>query len=439
VLGATLVASVVVAVIFGALPLLQSRRQDLHESLQGGSGRGASGGTLQRRLRSSLVVAELAMAVTLMTGAGVLMKSLWRLQDVDPGFQSAGVLKAEFQLPLSRYAQDRNAFPEWPAQQRFYAELESRIGALAGVSGVAVAAANPLDAGFTSSIVVVGREAESEGFPEPSIRSVSASYFSTMRVPVATGRGFAPTDAPRGAPVVVINESASERFFNGRQAVGQRIRLWGAERTVVGVVGNERFKGVAAASPPAVYLPLTQAPIANAVLIRTGGDPASLATAVRAIVRDLDPMLPLFGVEPLQQTLSNSIGEQRFTMLAIGAFAAIALLLSALGVHGVLSYTVSQRTREIGIRIALGANPARVRVQVVSEGALLAATGIALGLLSALAVTRTLSSLLFEVGARDPWTFGAVAVVLGVVALMASYLPARRASRLDPVLALRAE
>jgi putative ABC transport system permease protein len=186
-------------------------------------------------------------------------------------------------------------------------------------------------------------------------------------------------------------------------------------------------------------MPLTQAPTANAVLVRTNGDPAALTSAVRGIARELDPLLPLFGVEPLQETLSNSLGQQRFTMLAIGMFALIALLLAALGVHGVLNYAVAQRTREIGIRIALGADPRRVRVRVVSDGAVLVGVGLSIGLFTSLAMTTALESLLFGVSSRDPVTFVTVTVLLGVVALIASYLPARRASRVDPVVALRAE
>lgn len=439
VLGLTLAISVGVALLFGALPLLQSGRRDLHESLQSGSGRGASAGRAQRRLRSLLVVAELAMAVTLMTGAGLLIRSLWQLQRVDPGFASAGVLKAEFQLPESRYPQDRRVFPNWPAHQRFHAELETRLRAMPGVQDVAIAAANPLDAGFTSSIIIPGREAESEDFPEPSIRSVNAAYFSTLKVKTLAGRTFGGADAPTSAPVVVLNESAREKFFKGRDAVGQRVRFWGTERLVVGVVGNERFKGIAEATPPALYLPLAQMPVANAVMVRVAGNPEAFTAALRSAVREIDPQLPLFGIEPLQQTLSNSVGERRFTMIALGAFAAVALLLSAIGVHGVLSYTVAQRTREIGIRVALGAAPAAVHALIMSEGAKLAAVGLGVGLAGSFAITRLLSSMLYGVGAQDPATFVAVAVVLGGIALLASYLPARRAARVDPVIALNAE
>jgi putative ABC transport system permease protein len=439
VLGVTLAVCVLVSLLFGSVPLLQSRERNLHRALQSASGRGASAGRTQRRVRSALVVAELAMAVMLMSGAGLLITSLWQLQRVDPGFNAAGVLKAEFQLPASRYPQDRSSFPDWPAHRRFYAELQARVAALPGVQGVAVAAANPLDAGFTSSIRVVGREGEAADWPEPSIRSVSASYFATMGVPLADGRVFGSSDDANAAPVIMINESARQRYFGGARALGQRISLWGAHRTVVGIVGNEHVKGIDEAAPPAVYLPLPQAPTGNAVLLRVTGDPSSFAPAIRRIVAALDPALPLFGVEPLQQTLSNSLAERRFTMVSLGAFAAVALLLAAIGVHGVLSYTVAQRTREIGIRMALGADARGVRALIMSEGAVLAGIGLAIGLAGAFAMTGALSVLLYGVGARDPMVFAAVAIGLGVVALAASYLPANRAARLDPIAALRME
>ena len=437
VLAVTLLTCVLVSALFGSLPLLQSRERDLHGALQSGTARGASAGRAQRRMRSALVVAELAMAVMLMSGAGLLIKSLWQLQQVDPGFQAGGVLKAEFQLPESRYPQDRQAFPV--AQHRFYVELQARAAALPGVRAVAIAAANPLDAGFTSSIRVVGREGEAADWPEPSIRSVSASYFATLEVPVAGGRVFGTGDDAGAPPVIVINESARQRYFGTGSAIGQRVSLWGANRTVVGIVGNERVKGIDEAAPPAVYLPLAQIPIGNAVLVRVTGDPSSFAPALRRIVAEIDPALPLFGVEPLQQTLSKSLAERRFTMVSLGAFAAVALLLAAIGVHGVLGYTVTQRTREIGIRMALGADARGVRALIVTEGAVLAGIGLVIGLAGALSMTRLLAVLLYGVGPRDPLVFAAVALGLGAVALVASYFPARRAAGLDPIVALRME
>jgi predicted permease len=439
VLGATLAVTVLVGVAFGLLPTLQARRLDLQPSLQGAPGR-PTHGREHGRLRSALVVTELALAVTLMAGSGLLVRSLWRLQRVDPGFESGGVLKAEFQFPASRYPQSFSQWPRWTEIHRFMDELRARAAALPGVDAVAIAGNHPLDAGFTSSISVVGREAEAADWPEPAIRNVHAGYFEALRVPMIEGRRFTAADATGANPVVVVNQAASRRFFAGRAALGQRIRLWGAERTVVGVAGNERFHGLDEATPPAVYLPLSQAPTrGGSVLVRTRRDPETLAPALRSIVRDLDPALPLFGVETLDETLSNTLGQRRFTMIVLGVFAMVALLLSVVGVHGVLNYAVAQRTRELGIRMALGAEPRELRGLVLGQGAWLAAAGLALGALGALALARLLRTLLYGVGTSDPATFAAVAVLLGTVALLASWLPARRAARLDPVAALRSE
>jgi predicted permease len=440
VLTVTLGVTVLVAVVFGLLPTFQARRQDLQASLQGESGRGASTGKEHRRFRSSLVIAELTLAVMLMAGAGLLIKSLWRLQQVDPGFRTAGVLKAEYQLPASRYPQEFSNWPNWSEIARFNDDLRRRVTALPGVEAVTVAGNHPLDAGFTSSIAVVGREAEAADWPEPSIRRVDAGYLATLRVPLVAGRPFEESDVAASMPVVLINEAANRRFFSGGHALGQRIRLWGAERTIVGVVGNERLYGLAQATPPAVYLPTTQGPSSGgSLLVRVNRDPAALAPMIRSIVRDLDPALPLFGLEPLRQTLTNSLGQRRFTMIVLGVFAAVALLLAVVGVHGVLSYTVSQRTREIGIRMALGADLGDVRALIVTQGARLAGWGLALGLVGALAVTRVLATLLYAVHASDPATFAGVALALGGVALLASYLPARRATQVSPMAALRTE
>jgi predicted permease len=442
VLGVTLCVSALVALAFGLLPTLQARGRDLSASLHGDASRGGSGTKEQRRLRAGFVVAELALAVMLMVGAGLLIRSLWGLEQVDPGFRIAGILKAEYQLPASRYPKDFRVWPRWTEVQRFNDELRDRIAALPGVDAVAIAANHPLNAGFTSSIAVVGREAEAGDWPEPSIRVVSPSYFETLGVPLISGRPLEESDGVDAPPVLVINEAAQRRFFEGRDPLGQRIRLWGAERRVVGVIGNERFHGLAAATPPAVYLPLGQAQSASgghSLLVHVRGNPATLVPALRRIVHELDPELPLFGVEPLTATLAHTMGQQRFTMTILVLFAAVALLLAAVGVHGVLSYTVVQRTREIGIRMALGADPLGVRGLVVGEGAMLAGVGLALGLLGALALTRLLASLLYGVGARDPLTFVGVAFTLGVVALVASDTAARRAARVDPMEALRTE
>ncbi|MGH7613068.1 MAG: ABC transporter permease [Gemmatimonadales bacterium] len=440
VLAVTLAVTIMVAFVFGLMPTLQARNLDLQASLQGEPGRGASTGREQRRFRSALVVVELTLAVMLMAGAGLLIKSLWRLQQVDPGFRATGVLKAEFQLPASRYPQDFSNWPNWREIGRLTDELRHRVAALPGVEAVTVAGNHPLDAGFTSSIQVVGREAEAADWPEPSIRRVDPGYLATLHVPLVAGRPFEETDVAGSTPVILINEAAKRRFFSDGHALGQRIRLWGAERMVVGVIGDERLYGLAEATPPAVYLPTTQVPSSSgSLLVRVNRDPAALAPTIRRIVRDLDPALPLFGVEPLRQTLVNTLGQRRFTMIVLGVFAAVALLLAVVGVHGVLSYTVAQRTREIGIRMALGADLRDVRSLIVSQGARLAGWGLALGLVGALVVTRVLSTLLYGVRADDPGTFAGVALALGAVALLASYLPARRATKVSPMLALRSE
>ncbi len=440
VLAVTVVLSLVVAVVAGLVPTLQARRLDLTSALQGDPTRGGSASREHRRLRSALVVAELALAVMLMVGAGLLIRSLWRLQAVHPGFEADRVLKAEFLLPGSRYPQRMRDFPAWPEIRRFHAETVRRLRALPGVTGVTIAGRHPLDRGFTSSILVVGREAEARDWPEPAIRFVDDGYVSTLRVPVVAGRAFVPSDDASSPLVVLVNQEAQQRYFAGRDAIGSRIRLWGAERTVVGVLGGERFRGQAEAVPPAVYVPTGQSPVGiGSILVRTDGELAALSQTVRREIHDLDPEVPLFGIEPLALTLSSSAGERRFTALVLAAFAGLALLLAIVGVHGVLSYAVARRTREIGIRMALGADRARLRSLVLGQSATLVALGLALGMLGAVGLSQVLRTMLFGVGRNDPITLVGVALVLGGVALLASWLPARRAAAVDPMVALRAE
>jgi len=439
VLAVSLGLALLVGLTFGMVPAIQARRRGFSLAVAGAAGR-ASGGREQSRFRSALVISELALAVVLMAGAGLLIKSLWRLYQVDPGFQAQGVLKAEFQLPGGKYPQRMADFPRWQEIRRFGDEVRQRVAALPGVTAVAIAGAHPLEAGYTSSIVVVGREAEAADWPEPSIRLVDPGYLATMRVPLIEGRALSDADDLEAPPVLAINQTARRRFFADRPALGQSIRLWGRERAVVAVVADERFHGLAAAASPAIYLPTGQAPVPNgSILVRVERDPAALAATLRGAVREIEPGLALSGVEPLVETLAQSTAQRRFTMLVLGVFAGVALLLAMVGVHGVLSYTVAQRTREIGIRMALGADRANVGRLVVGQGARMAVAGLALGLVGALATARVLATLLYGVRPTDLATLATVAGLLGAVALGATWLPARRATRVDPTVALRAE
>ncbi|HET6629399.1 MAG TPA: ABC transporter permease [Woeseiaceae bacterium] len=438
-LAVTLAISLAVGIVFGLVPTLQARRIDLVSGLQ--SEAGTARGSGRRLLRSGLVVAELAGAVVLIVGAGLLMKSFWQILAVDPGFRAEQVLKAEFQLPPSRYPID---FANWPNAREvhsFNAALVERAQALPGVEAAAISGSHPLDQGFTNSFRIVGREAESAGFAEISIRQVTPGYFDTVRLAVQRGRALADTDGTEAPPVAMINEAAAVRYFPDQDPIGQRIAFWGAERRIVGVVADEKIQGVTAAAPAAVYLPVAQAPPfgSEVLLVRTGGDPGLLASAVRAAIHAVDSQLAVFGVEPLQETLGRSISRERFTMLLLGAFAAVAIVLAGIGVHGVLSYVVSRRTSEMGIRMALGASRADVIGLVAGQGVWLAALGLAIGLAAALAGSRLLGSLLYGVTATDPATFAAVAVGVFAVAMLATVLPARRATGIAPVDALRHE
>ena len=430
VLAVTLLISVAAGLLFGVFPALQARRSaPLPRSVPNPAAR-KIGGRDQRRLRTALVVTELALATALVCGAGLLIKSFWRLYQTDPGFRSAGVYKAEYQLPSSRYPANFSVWPNFKEMHAFTAALLERVKTLPGIEAYTVAGNHPLDPGFTTSFVIVGREAEAGNQPEMSIRRVTQGYFDTVGMTLVSGRVLAEGDTVTSAPVLVVNQATVDRFFPGRDPLGQQIRFWGTARRIVGVVRNEKFQGIASASPLAVYLPLAQAPSANGagvLLVRTRSrDAAGLATSLGRVIRDVDPGLAVFAEEALDDTVTRSTAERRFTMILLGLFAAMALGLAALGIHSVLSYSVSQRTREIGIRLALGASPGRLRRLVVRDGLLAAALGLAMGLAGALALGGLLRKLLFGVSPTDPWTFAAVAAVLIAVAATASYFPARR-------------
>ena len=438
VLAATMAISALAAIGFGLFPMIQMGRADLHSALRG-LGR-TSQGRGRKRLQQALVVCELALAVLLVCGAGLVTRSLWNVQRVDPGFRAAGVLKAEYQLPASRYPSNFRQWPNFAEQHACTRSLLERAARLPGVESAAIAGNHPLDPGFTNSFTVVGREAESRTWPEISIRRVTPSYFETMGLGTVRGRALRDADATASAPVVLINETAAARFFASRDPIGAQIRFWGASRTIVGVVANERFHGLTEAAPIAVYAPLAQAPSATGVLLlRSALNPKALAAAAERVVHEVDPALAVFAVEPLAQTVSRSVSQRRFTAFLLGTFAVLAVILAAIGVHGLLSYNVARRRQEIGIRMALGAGRSAVLGLILREGLALIAGGLVIGLAGAIALTRLLRALLFDVSPTDPMTFVLVAVVLTAVALVATLLPARRAARLDPLPALRTE
>ncbi|MGH7713464.1 MAG: ADOP family duplicated permease [Gemmatimonadaceae bacterium] len=438
-LGSAVLLAIVIGLAFGMLPLIQARRLDIQGALKTEDSRGATAGRGSHVVRSILVVAEVALALLLVVGAGLLLKSFWSVQRVDPGFDATNVVKAEFQLPPSRYPVNFQVYPNLVEMHRFNAELRRRAAALPGVEAVALAGNHPLDAGFTNSFAIVGREAESRSYPEISVRRVTGSYFSTVRLPLRRGETFGEVE-PQAPPVAVINETAARAFFDKSEAIGQRIAFWGAQRAIVGVVADEKIHGLTSATPPAVYVPLQQAPSANGaetMLVRVSSAPGAITPALRNVVREVDPGLAVFGVEPLEQTLANSVQQRRFVMLLLGLFASLAVVLAIIGIHGVLAYTVRQRRHEIGIRMALGASPRRVTRLVLAYGARLAALGIALGIVGAFILTRFLTTLLYGVTPTDASTLIGAVALLTAAALVATYLPVRRAVRVDPMDSVR--
>jgi predicted permease len=439
VLALALGLAVVTGVLFGLVPMLQAWRLDPQATLKSEGTHGASSGRGRRRMQGALVSVELALAVVLIVGSALLARSFWRLLQVDPGFHAEGVVKAEYQLPAARYPVDFARWPDLVEIHAFTRRVLDRAAGLPGVDAVAISGTHPLDPGFTNSFEVVGREAESETWPELSIRSVTPGYFRVTGLRLTRGRLLRDADTTRGTPVVVINEAAAARFFEGRDPIGAQIRFWGTPRTIVGVVADEKFRGLRAATPLAAYAPFAQAPSrgAGVLLARVYGNPASQAGGVAAVIREIDPALAVYGVEPLTRTVGRSLGHERFAMVLLGAFAALAVLLAVIGVHGVLGYTVSERRRELGIRAALGAPGRRMAWLVVGEGLAMAGLGIVVGLAVSLAASRLLSSLLFGVAATDAPTYLAAAAALAALALAATWAPARRAARTDPAALLR--
>jgi predicted permease len=428
-----LTASLLTGALFGLAPALQISKVNLNESLKEG-GRGSSGGSRHNRLRGLLVIAEVSLAFVLLIGAGLLMRTFFYLQKVDPGFNPERVLTATIDLPGARYSTGRKA-------SSFYRELIARLAALPGVQGAAATSDLPWT-GYdeNTSFGIEGRQFSDDEYPSAQYHFATPDYFRALGIPLLAGRFFSEADDADAPRVIVINKSMADRYWPDADAVGKRVRLWGETRMIAGIVGDLKDSPGELRAKPGFFFPVTQQAQSNLVLVvRTERDPMNLLAAMRSEIAALDKELPLSDIRTLEQIASSAVARTRFTMLLLSVFAGVALLLAAVGIYGVLSYSVTQRTHEIGIRVALGAQRREVIGLVARQGMKLVLTGMGAGLAAALVLTRVLSSLLFGVSATDPITFAGIAVLLIGVALGACFVPARRAMKMDPMVALRHE
>jgi predicted permease len=426
------------ALVFGSVPALQLARAGGDASLRGGA-RQVGGG--QRRLRASLVVAEMALALLLAVSAGLLMRSFYNLQHVRKGYDPDHVLTFSLFLPTGSYGTPERI-------TAFYHQLLPALEGVPGVESSGMIFGLPLgEFNGHSTFSIEGRHPVDEDEQNAYVRVIGGDYLAAMRIPLRAGRRFGATDTASGPLVAMLNETAARRYFPDGRAIGQRIRVHATFsdgqygfREIVGIVGDVRHRGLALATDPEIYIPYDQQPIDfGAVVARTRTDPMAAAAAVRDRIHAIDPALPVAGMMPMTAVVADSIASDRFIAVLLALFGALALGLAAIGIYGVMSYAVSQRTREIGLRMALGAGRGDVLRMVAREALRLSAIGIAIGLVTAAAATRALGQLLYGVSSGDPVTFAAVAAVVVVTALAASYFPARRASRVDPMAALRTE
>ena len=441
VLSFSLSISILTGIIFGLAPAWSAARTDLAESLKEG-GRGLTAGPAGHLLRRLLVTAEFALALVLLTGAGLFIKGFSRLRSVDPGFNAASVLTMHLQLPASRYA-------EIPPQTQFRREVLARLNSLPAIEAAMITDI-PLGGNYLShSFVIDGRPPVPVGAePEVQTLSVMGDYFRVMQIPVRAGRAFTPMDREGQPLVAIVNEEFVKEFFAHQDPLGARIdwsRREGPHQwmTIAGVVADVKHSALSLPPDPAIYAPYAQSDEAwrrwATLVIRSPLASAGLVEAVKKQVWSVDGQIPVSDVQSMDELLAESVAEQRFNMIVLTIFAALALLLAAVGIYGLMAYTVNQRTHEIGVRIAVGARQRDVLRLVLGEGAKLTFLGIVIGTAAALALTRVMASLLFDVKPTDPATFAGVAVILAAVALAACYIPARRATRVDPIVALRYE
>jgi putative ABC transport system permease protein len=436
VLAFTLVVSIATGLLFGLVPALQASRPNLTETLKE-TAAGAGGGGRRQRLRNLLVVAEVALSVTLLIGAGLLVRSFWRLQQVNPGFDGRGMLTMRVSLPPLQY---RTGELKWA----FYDRLLASVRTLPGVQDAATSSGVPLGGGNTATEVRrAGAPSDAGRLPGADWRIVSPGYFRAMRIPLR-GREFGDQDTRTSQPVTILSAAAARQYFPGEDPIGKTIILSSfgpMPLTVIGVAGDVRHLAVDTDPSPTVYGPALVHAGWNPMflVVRAGGEAAAPAPAARAAVRAIDPTVPVYDVRTAEELFDLSLGPRRFNMYLIGCFAGIALVLACVGLFGVMAYVVSLRTRDIGIRLALGAAPTRVMRLVLGQALMLTLAGIALGVAGGLSLTGTMRSLLYAIEPTDFVTFATVPVLLIAVSMLACYIPARRAMRVDPLTALRSE
>jgi putative ABC transport system permease protein len=430
VLAFSLGVSLLVGLGVGLVPLLRMQPQRMHELLKDGS-RGSSLRT--SRLGRALVITEVALALVLVAGAGLLINSMWRLQEVDLGLADMDrMMTFRVSLPSARYESG-------DAVMGFYDALARDLSRIPGVEAVGFVNRLPLLGGWNTHVGVLGDPEREADFV--SFRAVTEGYFDALGVHLAAGRWLDASDFADGTPNVLVNETLARRLFSGEDPVGQHLGWSDRDMTIVGVVADVRGAGPTRPTPPAFYHPFRSygRNLGASAIVRTSGDPEALIPHIRQAVAHLDPQLPIFEIRTMRQVELLGLGTRHFAMSLFGVFAAMALLLGAIGIYGVMSFSVAQRSRDLGVRLALGAGRASVMGMVLREGLRLVGLGVAIGLVMALASARLLGSLLFEVSAVDPTTYAAVAAVLTVVGLGAMYIPARRATRVDPITSIRNE
>ena len=427
-----LAASLVTGIIFGLVPALQLSRTGAGAVLkEGGRSSVGSGG---RWLRSTLLVGEVALSLMLLVGAALLLRSFSNLTRVDPGFDAEGVLAFQVSLPEASYSGRA-------ARVQYYDSLLSRLAAVPSVASASAVQTLPLRGDYVLSVTIQGQPEPPPGeTPSANYRAITPGYFSTLAIPVLRGRTFSSQDSETSVPVAVVDEAFVQRHYPGEEAIGRRIDIGngtvGAE--IVGIVGSVNYSGLDAVPTPTMYMPVTQDGFGTMwVMARTSGDPSALTGTVRAIVKELDGTLPAYSITPLATVLDESVAQRRFSMLLILIFGLVALFLAAVGLYGVVAYTVSLRTKEIGLRMAIGAQPRDVLKLIVGGGMKLAMVGVVVGTIGAFAASSIVETMLFEVETTDPVSYAATAGLLLVIAAVACYIPARRAMRVDPMVTLQ--